>query len=312
MSARAVVVVAVALALSACWVPPTSIPLDGPAPFDPTRALDDEGAEGGVEGGEPSEVALVFGVTPFVTPERQAPWLARLETYLSRTVGVPVTTRVSETFEDAIDALDDGSFDVALLSPFTYVTARARIPTLHALATAVAHGSATYASYLVVERESEIRTVSDVRGKRLGLVDPLSTAGHVLPRAWLARHGIDIDTDVVLSWRGSHDAAYAALVAGAIDVAALSSDTLVNDDALGIAGPVRVLAKTGRVPCDALVARPGLSPAMLARVRRAFLRLSIHDEEGRAILKDDNLIDGFMPIPPGHYDSVARAAEDAQ
>jgi phosphonate transport system substrate-binding protein len=296
-----VAAVIVSLAVCACEPRPLSIALEGPPPFDPTR-VDVDVPDAGV-----MPDRLVFAVTPFFSPVRQEPLLLRLGAYLTEKTGVPVTAHVTESYEAAVIALERGEADVSLLSPFSYVRAQERIKGLVPLATAVAQGSTTYASYLVVMRASGIETVSDVRQKRVGLVDKLSTSGHVLPRAWLLAHGIDIDRDVTITWHGSHDAVLAALKRGEIDVAALSSDTLVNDDAIGLAGPVRILAKTGRVPYDAVVARPGLSPRAVALLRRAFLTLSIHDEAGRAVLKDESLINGFMPISPGHYDDVARA-----
>ena len=47
-------------------------------------------------------------------------------------------------------------------------------------------------------------------------------------------------------------------------------------------------------------------------MQAALLRLSIHTEEGRSALRTFSSVDGFMPIPAGHYDAVTALARTQQ
>lgn len=84
------------------------------------------------------------------------------------------------------------------------------------------------------------------------------------------------------------------------------------DEHRGLAGPLVVIAKAGRTPYDAIVARATLDPKIVHRVQNPLLRLSIHTEEGRSALRASSSVDGFMPIPPGHCDSVIALARRQQ
>ena len=90
------------------------------------------------------------------------------------------------------------------------------------------------------------------------------------------------------------------------DLRDIASDILA---AVGLGGPIRILAKPGRIPYDAIAVRKTMDPQLVWRLRKAFLSLSIHSPEGRAVLEDYNLINGFMPVPAGHYDAVKGWAE---
>ena len=98
----------------------------------------------------------------------------------------------------------------------------------------------------------------------------------------------------------------AAIIAGTVDVAAISSDLTIGR--AGLSGPLRVLAKVGRVPYDVVVARKDLDPHVLRVVQAALLRMSIHEPKYRPALGAFSAVDGFMPVPAGHYDEIRKMA----
>lgn len=284
---------------------------EGPLPFereqggfDPVRY--DAGTEPPLDGALPDVVR--FGITPFYTAERQRRMLERMQRYLEDALGARVEPVIGDDYLASVEQLARGELDVAQLSPYACIVVEKRVPELDFVATAIAQGASTYASYLVVRRDDAIVSVEDARGKRLGLTERLSTSGYLYPRAWLKERGLDAERDFQLSLHGQHDALLRALLAGEVDVAAISSDTLVTHRALGLGSPVRIIAKMGRIPYDCVVARRALPAALKHRIRKAFLSLSIHSERGRFVLEDYNLINGFMPIPEGHYDEVKKTA----
>jgi len=271
--------------------------------FDPMRF--DAGPE---PAGETQLEGLRLSITPFYRAERQQRMLERMRGYLEEETGVPVTATVSADYLDAVAALERGDLDIAQLSPYACVEAKARVKDAVFLASAIAQGTTTYASYLVVRTDSSITTLEEARGKALAFTDPWSTSGFLYPRALLVRRGFDPEKDFDVRFLGQHDRALAALLDGEVEVAAISSDTLVTHHVLGLAGPVRILAKAGRIPYDCIVARPDVGPKMLWRLRNALLTLSILTPRGRAVLADYNLINGFRPVPDDLYTGVAEVA----
>lgn len=275
--------------------------------FDPTRY-----DAGTLVALEPAALGrpLRFNVPPFYA-ERPEGSTEALEKYLEEQTGLDVEIRTppAYSYREIADVLASGEVDIAQLSPWQYALVLEAGVKLEPVAASVAHGASSYGSYLVVKRGSPIRRIDDIRGKKLAFVDPLSASGYVFPALWLGERGFDLDKDVHVSFAGSHPAALRAVLEGAVDVAAVSSDLLIGN--AGLAGPLVVVAKVGRMPYDVIVARPGLDGAVLSHVRRALLRLSIHDERGRSALRTFSSVDAFMPIPPGHYDEVIGLARNS-
>jgi phosphonate transport system substrate-binding protein len=275
--------------------------------FDPTRY--DAGPQAPANDlGRP----LRFAVPPFYSDKIAEGAAGTLERYLEDETRLPVEIRSPKAYDYSalINELESGEIDLAELSPYQFALIDEK-HTVVAVAATVAHGASSYGSYLVVRQGSPLRSVSDLKGKTIAFVDPLSTSGYLLPALFLRDHGIAIggDEGVRAVFVGSHPAAVEAVKQGTVDVAAVSSDLLIGN--AGLAGPLVVIAKAGRMPYDVIVARRDLDKKTFAQVQRALFTLSIHDERGRAALRAFSSVDGFMPVPPGHYDGVKALAKKA-
>jgi phosphonate transport system substrate-binding protein len=280
--------------------------LDAPGGFDPTRW--DPGPEPVLAPGEVLPDQLRFGLTPFYSKDIQAENAAPLIRYLAEELNMPVELVIPESYTGIIDLLQRDEVDVAQISPFTCVQARSRIPDLEIIATAVAQGTTSYASYLVTRQDTPIEKLDDGRGKRIAFVDPSSGSGFLYPMLFFKNLQIEPETyfsEVFMA--GSHDKALGALLTGRVDLATVSSDTLVSNRSVGPGGNVRILANLGRIPYDCIAVRPGIPALLRHRLTRTFLGLSIHHRRGRETLVDYNLTNGFMPVPEDHYDSVRDA-----
>lgn len=279
-----------------------------PGGFDPTRF------DAGVLP-EVSDAArarpIRFRIPRFYDTTGDAEAERALERYLEDSTGLDVALQAasSSSYLGIASGLEHGDMDVAELSPYQFALAIRREPGLVPLVASVARGASSYASYIVVPRTSSVRAISELRNRRVAFVDPMSTSGYVVPALFLQDNGLDLARDIDVVFAGSHRAALAAVREGRADAAAVSSDLLVG--VTGPGGSFVVLAKAGRMPYDVIVARAGLEPAVIARLRAALLRLSIHDDVGRRALRSFSSVDGFMPVPDHHYDEVLKLAERA-
>ena len=94
-------------------------------------------------------------------------------------------------------------------------------------------GSTGYYSVFFVKATSPYKTIDQLKGKNLGLVDPNSTSGNNVPRFELDKMGIS-DADSYFGkvvFTGSHENAMLALTQGTVDVAA-NQWTTDNDSTL--------------------------------------------------------------------------------
>lgn len=276
--------------------------------FDPTRY--EPPPPPPINPGDKIPTEITFSMTPYFSPEVHRNIVTPIAQHLEKELSIPVVIKEAETYRDLINYTINNEVDVALISPLAFVLAKEENPKIELLAAVVAQGTTTYSGYLVTPTQSEIITIADAKNKRLALVDPVSTSGSLFPKLFFQQQNIVAETFFSeIIYTGTHDKALSLIRENKVDLAAVSSDTLVGYNALGPGGFVRIVANTGRAPYDALVASSQIPPWLRAYIKTIFLRLSIHTQEGRAILSKKNLLSGFIPVNESHYKTVKAAAQ---
>lgn len=166
---------------------------------------------------------LTFAIVPAENAsgvtDRFGPFLA----YLSKELGVKVNLRIANDYAAVIEGQRSGNVHIANYGSSSFARARLTGVKVDAFANDLsADGSTGYYSVFYVKATSPYKSIDDLKGKNLALVDPNSTSGNNVPRFELDKLGItDADTyfgKVVFS--GSHENAVLALSQGTVDVAA--------------------------------------------------------------------------------------------
>jgi phosphonate transport system substrate-binding protein len=166
---------------------------------------------------------LTFAVVPAENAsgvtERWAPFVA----YLSKELGVKVNLRIANDYAAVIEGQRSGNIHIASYGSASFARARLTGVKTDAFANDInIDGSTGYYSVFFVKASSPYKSVDNLKGKNLGLVDPNSTSGNNVPRFELDKMGIS-DADTYFSkvvFTGSHENAMLALSQGTVDVAA--------------------------------------------------------------------------------------------
>lgn len=189
------------------------------------------------------------------------PFVAELEKITGFKVEFfPVSNRTA-----AVTALQFKQVDLILAGPSEYAAISARLP----VRPVVGIERPQYHSVFVVKADSPIRTLEDLRGRRIAMKDPGSTTGHIMPVWMLHRAGLDIDRDVkILLLDGAR---LEALATG--DVDALGSGVRDYEQLVKRfgGGTYRIIAQSQGMPNDLFLAGPTLSEAVVDRLREQIL-----------------------------------------
>jgi phosphonate transport system substrate-binding protein len=165
---------------------------------------------------------LVLAVIPAEnasgTTERYTP----LAAYLSKELGTKVTLRVAADYAGVIEGMKSGQIQIGYFGPSSYARA---FTVSNGNVVAFVHetrkdGSRGYNSVLYVKKDSPFKTIADLKGKKVGLVDPNSTSGTMAPTFFMQKDGLPIATHFAESiMTGSHENAVIALGNGQVDAA---------------------------------------------------------------------------------------------
>jgi len=191
--------------------------------------------------------------------DRYAPFME----YLSHQLGTKVTLRVANDYAAVIEGQRAGNIHIASYGSASFARARLTGVKTDAFANDInSDGSTGYYSMFFVKASSPYKSIDQLKGKNLGLVDPNSTSGNNVPRFELDKMGIsDADTyfgKVVFT--GSHENAMLALSQGTVEVAAEPGDGVIG---------IAVTDNGPGIPADILprVFRPHVSTKSTSTVR---------------------------------------------
>jgi phosphonate transport system substrate-binding protein len=257
---------------------------------------------------------LVLAVVPAENAsgvtERYAPFVE----YLSKELGTKVTLRVANDYAAVIEGQRNGSIHIAGYGPASYARAVVTGVAVEPFATSMNNdGTMGYYSVFYVKADSPYKTVADLKGKNLGLVDPNSTSGNNVPRFVLNKMKINPESFFSkVTYTGSHENAVLALQQGTVDIAAnwWNADTDSNltrmvNKKLVKKDDFRIIYKSDLIPNSPYAYLASLPPDLKADIVKAFMAAPT-----KAKAAYDKLSDGkdkeFVKVDAKYYEPVVE------
>lgn len=156
--------------------------------------------------------------------------------YLSDELPVPAKLKYGRNYSAVLQAVGSGTSDVAETGPFAaalgVLSDRAEIALQR-----YAYGSWKYTSVIVTKEDSDIESLSDLKGEKVAFADRLSASGALFPLYMLKQAGLNVgdlpqsagsaEFDATFS---SHAAAFAALENDQAAAAGVGQFITLNDD----------------------------------------------------------------------------------
>jgi phosphonate transport system substrate-binding protein len=250
------------------------------------------------------------------TSDRYAPMTA----YLSKALGVPVTLRIANDYAAVIESQRAGNAQLAFYGPASFARAVMTGVKIEPIVNQRHdNGASGYTSVIYVRADSPYRTIEDLKGKNLALVDPNSTSGNQAPRYFLHRAGHPVDTFFGKTvYAGSHENAVLALVQGTVDAAAnlynSDTDTMVtrmaakgmlkkpDGSAMG-QGDFRVVFRSDFLPEGPFAMLASLPDDLKAKIRDALVAMPRADKAAFDRLSDGK-DQGFTPVTLKDYQPI--------
>ncbi|MDH4133596.1 MAG: PhnD/SsuA/transferrin family substrate-binding protein, partial [Gammaproteobacteria bacterium] len=113
---------------------------------------------------------VVLGSVAMDVPAVMYQRLDPLVQYLGRETGAPAELRLSPSLDEAVASLATGQTDIAYLTPVAYLKAR-KESGARPLAKLLTRGQGSFNLMIVVRKDSPIRSVGQLAGRRFALGD---------------------------------------------------------------------------------------------------------------------------------------------
>ena len=235
----------------------------------------------------PEGQQLLIGLIPEQNLFRQIERFEPLAQYLSRKAGVQITLKILPRYGNIIDDFTSEKLDGAFFGSFTYAIAHAKLGVQVIARPEDKDGKSTYHGLMFVRKDSGIRFIRDMAGKRFAFVDKATTAGYLLPLAYFKQHKVNYRTYLKESYyTGTHEDAISDVLNRKADIGVAKStvyERLAGSDSR-IKNELVVLERSPDVPENGLAVRKDLADDVKKNLTKVLLDMH-NDPEGRALLE---------------------------
>lgn len=245
---------------------------------------------------------IYVGVIPKDNPrllyERYQPLLD----YLSERTGLSFELIIKKNYEETVKALGSEEIDMAFLGPLTYLEAKAAYGTICILRPRGFDGTGFYRSIFMKRKDSPVKTLSELKGKKVAFAAIKSTSGNLIPRYMLANHGIHLSELSGYTNFDYHDSVAKAILRGQYDAGSVRDAVARRYEKLGL----ERLAESRPIPTGPLVVGADVPYSIVEAVKKALLEIGPDKPEYSFLLNrlDDELRNGFMPANDSDYSEI--------
>lgn len=248
-------------------------------------------------------VAYQLGVFPHLAAGQIENMFAPIAQDFSKALGRPVVLKTKPSFEDFMRELDNQTYDIAFVQPFDYVWAHDR----HGYVPLARRGE-PLAGLIVVKPESPLRSLAQLKGRKIGMPPEVAAVSHLAKMA-LLQAGIDPRKDVKVLYYKAHDSCLQQLLIGEIDACSTGAYPLrffenkwnVN---------FRILAETQSISHSLFIVHPRVSAKDREIIKKTILSWD-KTQAGRLLLERGEL-KPFVAVTDEEYGEVRKYTRQMQ
>ncbi|HPZ06675.1 MAG TPA: PhnD/SsuA/transferrin family substrate-binding protein, partial [Candidatus Eremiobacteraeota bacterium] len=163
-------------------------------------------------------------------------------------------------------------------------------------------GSPFTKSYIIVRKDSNLKTIEDLKHRKISFTDKSSAVGYLFPRVMLAKKSItDINTYFSeVKFTGDDFSSFLAVYNGYVDGGIVSQSVMrKKDDRLK---EMKIIGETEAIPLGTVIIRPGMEKEYINKLNKAFLQIgkTIDTRDLTKTIK----IDGYVESTDSDYDGI--------
>lgn len=211
----------------------------------------------------------LFGLVPLesavVMNKKYAPLIA----YLNNKLDMDYIIKVGKDYTEAIEDVGIGRVQISSQTPTTYIEGKHKHG-IKLLGYFAKDGSPTYKSAIVVSKNSGIKSISDLRGKRFAFGSEKSTGSTLVPMAMLAEAGVTLKDLLQYEFLGSHDIVANAVLKGKFDAGGMMESVVTDFTDKGIVA----IKISEPIPQFPICTNKDLDPARIAKIKDALFSIT--------------------------------------
>jgi phosphonate transport system substrate-binding protein len=253
---------------------------------------------------------LIFSYTPVEDPSVYENVFTEFMEYLAQKTGKKVKWYGAESYAAQVEAMRSGRLHVAGISTGPTVFGVNLAGYVPVAIMGKADGQFGYRLQLITHKDTDIKEMTDLKGRKIAHVTPSSNSGNQAPRALFKSMGVVPDEDYEVIYSGKHDNSIMGVANKDYDAAPVASSVLdrMHDKGVVSKDDLRVIWQSRLFPTTSYGYAHNLTPALQKAVTDAFLSF---DWTGTGLKKEfGKKSDKFIPITFKEHWADIRTIQD--
>lgn len=245
---------------------------------------------------------IKLGVLPTQPEKTLREMYTPLAQFIEKETGSKVTLVIPKDFDTYAKQAIAGDFDIGFANPNIYIDIKKAVPQVEPLAAV----SGKLKGVFIVAEDSPIKSIKELKGKKVSFVDTGSAAGYVAQMLELQKVDIKKE-DMTITFAGKPPKVAEAVRDGKADAGGMPEGVFKT---LPFVDMMRVIGKTIDLPNWPVHTTKKTDKDIASKVKNAVLKLKPLSAEADRALKDANLA-GFVPTADKDYEPMREAAKAA-
>jgi phosphonate transport system substrate-binding protein len=222
--------------------------------------------------------------------------------YLTETTPYRFELKLNRNYQEGLRALANGTTQVGILGDVAFVEAWLRYGIRPILRPLNNEGKPHIRSAIVTPVNSPLRSMQDLKGKRIAFDNLHSTTGNLFPRYLLNINGVRHNDPGKFVSLDTQDAVVKAVLRGEFDAGAVNEQVARKYEDQGL----RVLVYSGPIPTGPIVVRKGTPKALVNSISEALMKLDPGNPADANIMRawDESLKHGFVKANVSDYRQI--------
>jgi phosphonate transport system substrate-binding protein len=255
---------------------------------------------------------LIIGLLPEQNIFHQLERYDPLAKYISNKIGMKIELKVLPRYGNIINNFVSENMDGAFFGSFTYALAHSKLGLEVIARPENTEGISTYHGLLFARKDSGIRNIKDMAGKRLAFVDKATTAGYLLPLAYFKKYGIDNYRNYLKEtyFAGTHEDVINDVLDRKTDIGAAKNTVFYRlaEKDKRILNDLIIFERSPEVPENGLALRKNIDTSLKTQIKEILLDMH-NDPDGKKVLKDFGA-SKFIPTSNDDYKPVFEYAKE--
>lgn len=210
---------------------------------------------------------------------------------------------ISRSYEETVAQLASGKVHAAFLGSYIYITSRDAVGLEPILKPLNENGEPFFQSVIIVQEDSDIHSISQLKDRKLALPSENSFSGNWLLQAGISNNGLTSnDLSEIEHFRHHHSVVYEVL-RGNYDAGSIKDRVADEFRAQGL----RIIKRSDPVPGSPVVVSSNHDPAITAAITSVLLKIDPAEPKYADLVSqwDPEFRNGFIRAQAADYDRLA-------